>query len=211
MITRFFVPLLAAGLLVLPACQTDDTDTTIGMQDTLATDPMSPMVGDTDADRTGSLLESGVTTISPQAAIDEINSWMTRLDTADFDNASSIRSNLESLRSELQGGTMDGNRIADLLETLGTETAEAAQGIVMNRQMGMDGQPRTDNQMPTDPAPPGAAGRGTMGADAGAMGRDRDGLMRLANALQQAAQQIRGGGAATGTMQGQPQRGQGGY
>ena len=72
--------------------------------------------------------EQGITAMEPSAALSNIDSWISTLDGASFDNAPQVRSGLTTLKQQLQASPRDGAAIGQTLMSLGSMTTQAAGG-----------------------------------------------------------------------------------
>ncbi len=121
--------------LLLSACQAGDTSSTRSTEPQevdRASLPDTAMVQTVTVDQTASLVEN-LTVASPSVAIQTIDLWTTRLDTLALegtlaDTLSSLRSDLETLRGELQSSPLQGRVIGTTLRELGRKTTVLAQG-----------------------------------------------------------------------------------
>lgn len=122
--------LLALGLV---ACQ-PETETEEEAADTIEEGlaPVNPEPGtegpakNQSPDETATLLEGGVSALTPAAALPVVNGWINRLEAADFEGHEEIADYLEELRDQLQQNPVDGAEVGDLLVQLGTKTTAAA-------------------------------------------------------------------------------------
>lgn len=89
-------------------------------------EPAAPAPGTVDVAGTISALQGGITALPMNAAIDNINGWITQLQGADFDGSDEIVEELMELRDELQESPIDGAEVAESLTELGRMTGEAA-------------------------------------------------------------------------------------
>ncbi|MDX1531619.1 MAG: hypothetical protein R3362_08845 [Rhodothermales bacterium] len=89
-------------------------------------EPMEPAAPAVDVQGTINALQGGLTAVPMQAALDNINGWIARLDGAEFDGAEEIADNLEELREELMESEIDGDDVGGLLVELGEQTTAAA-------------------------------------------------------------------------------------
>ena len=64
-----------------------------------------------------------------EQTVETIESWQTRLESAELPDGDSVRNNLEELKTELQAEETDLQVVADLLVALGRETTQAATAV----------------------------------------------------------------------------------
>ena len=70
--------------------------------------------------------EQDVTGLDPVMAVGNIDGWIKALRAADGQQLKGIADDLEELRSELQKSSIDGQKVGQLLNTLGEKTTQAA-------------------------------------------------------------------------------------
>ncbi|HEY9845208.1 MAG TPA: hypothetical protein V6D03_03335 [Candidatus Caenarcaniphilales bacterium] len=75
-----------------------------------------------DLDSTISALQGGLTSVPPEAAISNIESWQQQL------QGTEIASALEQLKTALTSGNASGQSVGQLLAQLGKQTADSASG-----------------------------------------------------------------------------------
>lgn len=86
---------------------------------------MPAPVGEPTVAETNAALEQGVGAIPAQDALNNIDGWIARLEGAEFAQRDDIVQGLRDLRAALQESPIDGGRVADLLEDLGSWTSQA--------------------------------------------------------------------------------------
>jgi hypothetical protein len=77
-------------------------------------------------DTTIKALQNGITDMSPEQGVKNIDGWILKLESADFRGAKGIRDNLVKLKKHLESGHLDGAAIGQLLGTLANSTVRAA-------------------------------------------------------------------------------------
>ena len=77
-------------------------------------------------DATIKALQGSLTALAADKGVKNIDGWMTALEHAEFRGAKIIHENLGKLKRQLEADTLDGAAIAQLLRTLGEETARTA-------------------------------------------------------------------------------------
>ncbi len=70
--------------------------------------------------------QGGITAMDPQAALSNIDSWISKLDGASFPNATEIHNGLVHLKNQLQASPRDGRAIGLTLSNLGQWTTGSA-------------------------------------------------------------------------------------
>lgn len=98
------------------------------VEEPMVTEPMvaEPVTQDVTVDGTISALEGGITALAPAAALDNIRAWEAQL--ANIEGTEDVREELAELREALSQPTLDGSRIAEILQELGEETSEVGAG-----------------------------------------------------------------------------------
>ena len=66
----------------------------------------------------------GLTGLSPQAAVTNIDEWIVKL--GGLDGTDDLVADLRMLKTELTGGDLDGGRIGGMLQEIGAETRRLA-------------------------------------------------------------------------------------
>ena len=85
--------------------------------------PDPSMIEDVSVDQTTGLLANGVLPVSPSVAIQTIDLWIARLDTASVDGAGDVHDDLDQLRDLLQSSPLDGQAIGLRMKDLAESTA----------------------------------------------------------------------------------------
>ena len=85
--------------------------------------PDPSMIEDVSVDQTTELLADGVRSMSPSVAIQTIDLWTERLNTASVDGAGDVREDLDQLSELLQSSPLDGRSIGLQLKELAESTA----------------------------------------------------------------------------------------
>ncbi len=85
--------------------------------------PDPSMIEDVSVEQTTGLLASGVPSVSPSMAIQTIDLWIERLDTAAADGTGDVRDDLDQLRDLLQSSPLDGRAIGLQMGDLAESTA----------------------------------------------------------------------------------------
>lgn len=80
-------------------------------------------------DTTLKAAQDGLTTLSANQGVKAIDGWLSTLEKADFRGAKVIHENLGKLKTHLEAGDLDAATIAQLLKTLGEETARTASHV----------------------------------------------------------------------------------
>lgn len=124
-----FVPLVF--LVMLAACETEPSETVPSNADGPRTAarsgaPDTAMVRDVTVGGTADLVREDPNRVSPSVAIQTIDLWIARLDTASVVNGAEIREGLTTLRNQLQSSPLDGEAIGRTMKALGEQTAEVA-------------------------------------------------------------------------------------
>lgn len=148
MLTRFFSPLLVLAL-VLPfaACETDTASENAVeevAEDEIA--PIDPAIGPPEGpidenvtlDGTLDALTSGDLTAMPiNAAVANINGWITKINDADFEGDAELVDNLQQLRDLLTDDQIDGPAVGDRLVRIGELTAVISNVAAPDAQAGL--------------------------------------------------------------------------
>ena len=130
-----YLSLLAFALIVFACGETADTTTErtdMDMPETTVDREMpntadmapDPMVGET----VNAVQSAGgdITALSPDAAVGNIDGWIGKL--RGMDGADGIVSDLESLKTELTSGNIDGGKVSGILSQLASSTREMGKG-----------------------------------------------------------------------------------
>lgn len=144
--------LVAALALPLAACGGDEAgDTTVVdtttdpmvtdpmVADPMATDPMAggTMAGDVTVDGTIAAAGTDLTALAPAAAISNIDGWIAKLETAEFDQSDDLVEGLRELKTELGAMPFDGSAIGETLNDLGELTTASAATASSSSQEGL--------------------------------------------------------------------------
>lgn len=81
---------------------------------------MADMTQTVDLDSTIAALQSGITSLPPEAAISAIESWQSQL------QGTEIAETLGELKMALDGGSAGSSSVGEILSDLGAQTASAA-------------------------------------------------------------------------------------
>ena len=122
------VPVLALSLAACgpsPNTASGSADGSAGGRDGAAL-PDTAMVRDVTPEATAALISGDLTGVSPSVAIQTLDLWIARLDTASAEGASDVRDDLETLRNLLQSFPLDGPAIGRSLRDAGEGTAAVA-------------------------------------------------------------------------------------
>ncbi len=122
---RSAAPLLALVLLVGCGPSTDSASGPGGDRGRGAL-PDTAMVRDVAPETTAALVGGDLAEASPSVAIQTLDLWIARLDTASAPGAGDIRDDLETLRNLLQSYPLDGPAIGRALRDAGQGTAAVA-------------------------------------------------------------------------------------
>ena len=107
-------------LLAAIGCETDATRTPSATSEDAS--PDTAMVRNVTLDGTADLVRRA-TTASPSVAIQTLDLWAARLDTASVEGGAEIRDDLVTLRNLLQSSPLDGEAIGKTMTDLGEQTA----------------------------------------------------------------------------------------
>ena len=114
---------LAAGLA---ACGPSPTSTASGAGGDGAALPDTAMVREVAPATTAALVAGDLGRVSPSVAIQTLDLWIARLDTASVEGTAEVRGDLETLRNLLQSSPLDGAAIGRALRDAGDGTAALA-------------------------------------------------------------------------------------
>ena len=123
--------------------------------------PDTAMVRDVTLGGTADLVRSDPTRVSPSVAIQTIDQWIARLDTAAVEGGPEIRDGLTTLRNLLQSSPLDGHAIGETMRDLGGRTAEAAGGNAEVRALAAALRAAGGRLAPEPAAPDSMGGEGT--------------------------------------------------
>lgn len=117
--------LLCALLIAFSACggeaqpEVEETEATTEQQP--AADTASVTL-----ESTLNSLQGGITNIAPDAAVSNIDGWISRLEQVGGESTAPIVQGLQSLRGELTASSIDGQAVGGILSQLGQQTSQLA-------------------------------------------------------------------------------------
>ncbi len=121
MTVRFVVAVVAL-LVVAAGCEMDASTPSSTARASAEAEPDTAMVRDITVGGTADLVREAVGA-SPSVAIQTIDLWVARLDTASVEGGGEIRDGLVTLRNQLQSNPLDGAAIGQTMTHLGEQTA----------------------------------------------------------------------------------------